>query len=59
MRHLYLSNSESGKKLQYAIDLDKGIFTYIPAESDALNGQSSDDLKREYDGDLSGGEDVF
>ena len=52
-------NSESGKKLQYAIDLDKGIFTYIPAESDALNGQSSDDLKREYDGDLSGGEDVF
>lgn len=41
-------DSESGKKLQYALDLDRGIFTYIPAESDAVQGQPSDNIDSEY-----------
>lgn len=56
--HLIKSrDSVSGKKLKYAIDLDKGIFNYIPIDGDANNGQGSEELKQEYDGDI--GEDVF
>ena len=42
-------DSEVGKKLQYAIDLDKGLFTYIPSESDAAKGNKElDNLRSEF-----------
>ena len=46
-------DSETGKKLNYAVDLNKGIFSYIPEEGNALNGQGSQELHEEF------GEDVF
>ena len=39
----------SGLKLKYAIDLDKGIFSFIPNEEDALNGSGCEELKNEYE----------
>lgn len=48
-------DSENGKKIQYAVDLNKGIFTYIPSETDGLSGSQCEDLRREYEG----GEDTF
>ncbi len=39
----------SGLKLKYAIDLDKGIFSFIPNEEDALNGNGCEELKNEYE----------
>lgn len=46
-------NTADGKQLQYAINLDKGVFTYMPSGEDALNGVGSVELKEEfeYDGD--------
>ena len=46
-------DSAVGKKLQYAIDLDKGIFQYVPAGNDATGGQGASELKNEFcdDGD--------
>ena len=42
-------DSETGKKLQYAIDLNKGIFTFLPSENDAVEGQGSQELKEEFE----------
>lgn len=42
-------NSITGKKLQYAVDFDKGVFTFIPAETDATNGEECAKLKDEYE----------
>lgn len=44
-------DSGAGKKLQYSIDLDKGIFQYIPTENDGLNGSGCQELKNEYEED--------
>lgn len=52
-------DSENGKKLNYMIDLDKGIFQYVPAESDAQNGEGAEELRRMYDNVSDAGEDVF
>lgn len=52
-------DSVNGKRLQYAIDLDKGIFTYIPTETDGLKGSSCEEVKRQFDGDVDSGEDAF
>lgn len=52
-------DSVNEKKLQYAVDFDKGIFTYIPIETDALSGKDCNDLKEEFDVNVSEGEDVF
>ena len=49
-------DSESHKILTYAIDFDRGIFTYIPAENDALKGKDCQALKEEFEND---GEEVF
>ena len=49
-------DSVAGKKINYAIDLDKGIFNYIPEENNALDGAGCKELAEEY-GDI--GEDVF
>lgn len=45
-------DSGNGAKLQYAIDLDKGIFRYIPNNKD-----KTDDLIKEYEEDE--GEDIY
>lgn len=50
-------DSVNGSKLKYAIDLNKGIFEYIPDTEDLLEGESCDELKAEYD--YSGEEEVF
>ena len=56
--HLIKTRDSVGdKKLKYAYDFDKGIFTYIPIDGDATGGQGSIELKQEYDGDI--GDDVF
>lgn len=49
-------DSVAGKKLSYAIDLNKGVFNYIPTENDAVGGEGYKELAEEY-GDL--GEDIF
>lgn len=43
----------AGKKLQYAINFDKGTFEFMPSSNDALGGKGSEDLKDafEYDKD--------
>lgn len=46
-------DSETGKKLSYAVDLNKGIWSYLPEENNALAGKGSEELKEEF------GEDVF
>ena len=42
-------DSVNGKKLQYAIDLNKGIFTFIPNEDSSSSQRISEDLKREFE----------
>lgn len=45
----------AGVKLKYAIDLDKGIFQFVPNEEDALNGSACDDLRNEFEPQYDGG----
>lgn len=49
---IYLTKSRdsvNGKTLKYAVDLDKGIFNYIPTENDAKGGVDCQALKNEYE----------
>ena len=46
----------NGKKLQYAVDFNKGILTYIPSDESAASPQSVNDLIEEYE---SEGVDAF
>lgn len=41
-------DSDAGKKINYAIDLDKGVFNYIPEEDNALDGAGCKELAEEY-----------
>ena len=43
----------SGQKLKYAIDLDKGIFNFLPNEDDALDGSQCQDLQKEFEPNYS------
>lgn len=56
MHILKSRDSVVGKKLQYAIDLDKGVFQYLPANTDATGGSGADSIRSEFD---ETGEDVF
>ena len=56
MNILKSRDSIVGKKLQYAIDLDKGIFEYLPSSTDATGGSNSDLVRSEY---YEEGADVF
>ena len=47
----------NGKSLKYVVDLDKGLFEFMPSEEDALGGDGCDELANEY-GEAEG-EDVF
>ena len=42
-------DSETGKTIRYAIDLNKGNFTYIPEQNNALEGAGSQELYEEYE----------
>ena len=47
--HLVKSrDSANMKNLSYAIDLDKGVFQYIPEDGNALDGAGSEELKNEF-----------
>ena len=49
---MYLTKSRdsvNGNTLKYAIDLDKGIFRYLPTEIDAKNGVDCDSIRSEYE----------
>ena len=50
--------AREGLQLQYAIDLDKGIFTYIPEADDANpnSNKSIQELRKEFEDD---GEDII
>lgn len=51
-------DATAGSKLKYAIDLDKGVFDFLPIDHDALNGSGCEELEREYE--YTGyGEDAF
>lgn len=52
-------DSVNAKKLQYAVDFDKGIFTYIPTETDGLKGSECEQLRDEFEQNISNGDDVF
>lgn len=45
----------AGVKLKYAIDLDKGVFQFVPNEDDALDGSACDDLRNEFEPTYEGG----
>ena len=47
----------SGQKLKYALDLDKGIFSYLPVE-DGSSSSECEDLRNEYE-ESNYGEDAF
>lgn len=58
--HLVKSRySEQGKSLSYNIDLNKGIFTYIPSENDAAQGSNLNEYEHRYDVEEVSGEEVF
>lgn len=42
-------DSITGKKLQYAIDLNRGIFNFIPTQDDGLNGSHCEEVKNEFE----------
>lgn len=52
---LHLSKSRdsgAGSKLKYAIDLDKGVFDFVPNEDDAIQGGNGcKELQKEYEPD--------
>lgn len=48
-------DSGAGSKLKYAIDLDKGVFQFIPNEDDALDGAACAELQQEFEPQYQGG----
>lgn len=48
-------DSGAGSKLKYAIDLDKGVFQFIPNEDDALDGAACAELQQEFEPEYQGG----
>lgn len=52
-------DATNNKKIKYACDFDKGVFTYIPSEEDPLDNKHCEDLKDEYEEDYEPGENVF
>ena len=58
--HLLKSrDSVNNKTLKYAIDLDKGIFQFIPFDSDARGGQGSEEIRDRYELEYDRGNDEF
>ena len=44
-----------GKKIRYSIDLNRGVFNYLPEENNALDGKGSDELYNEFESDENEG----
>ena len=42
-------DSENGKKIKYAINLNTGVFNYIPEENNALEGEGAKELYEEFE----------
>ena len=42
-------DSETNKKIKYAISLNRGIFSYIPEDDNALGGEGSKELAEEFE----------
>lgn len=42
-------NSLSGKRLSYSCDINRGVFQYIPEETNALDGAGSEELRKEFE----------
>ena len=50
--HLVKSrDSENNKHINYALDLNRGIWTYLPEENNALDGKGSQELYNEFEAD--------
>lgn len=56
MQIIKARDAGAGKKLQYAINFDKGIFEFMPADNDAVDGKGSEELREIYE---ENGDDVF
>lgn len=52
-------DSANNKQLQYVVDWDRGVFTYIPAAGDATGGAACQELEREYEYSETDQEGVF
>lgn len=58
--HLVKSrDSVNGKDISYKVDLNTGMFTYIPDENDGLSGETSSDYENRYNCDDDDIKDVF
>lgn len=56
--HLVKSrDSVNNKNLSYAVNLNTGMFTYIPEEGNAVNGEGAEELREKFESDNR--EDVF
>ena len=42
-------DSVNGKKLNYAIDFNRGIFNFVPTETDATNGAHCEEIYNEFE----------
>lgn len=42
-------NSVSGKKISYAVDINRGVFKYIPEDGNAVDGEGAEALKQEFE----------
>lgn len=51
-------DATNNKKLNYAVDFDKGIFTYVPNEDEPHDAQQCEDLREEFEYTTTG-DDVF
>ena len=48
--HLVKSrDSANDKDIKYALDLDKGIFQYIPESNNAVDGEGVNELREEFE----------
>ena len=50
--HLVKSrDSENNKNIKYALDLNRGIWQYLPEEDNAVNGKGAEELYNEFESD--------
>ena len=42
----------NNQKLRYASNFDRGIFEYLPEEGNALSGEGSEELAKEFEEDV-------
>ena len=52
-------DSGSGQKLRYAVDFNRGVFTYIPSDDKVSDAATLDRLQKEFEDPNYSGEDAF